>query len=97
MQEPAERGRVDASLVVIHAELGEPGLAGILEPPAVARAGDAVFAIAVYRDEGAARVRHRDDRALAVVLQAAPVGEACALPHRASRPEAPEPSVSFPT
>jgi hypothetical protein len=66
LQEPAERRRVDPRLVVIHAKLGDPRLAGVLETAEVARLRDTVFVIAVGGDAGAARVADRDDTALLV-------------------------------
>ena len=51
---------------MIHAELGEPGLAGVLEPPGVARRGDAVFVVAVDPGCGAVGVGGGEDRALVV-------------------------------
>ncbi len=49
LHEPAERGRVHAGFVVVHAELGEPSLTGVLEPSAVGRAGLPIFVIGVDR------------------------------------------------
>src|ERR1043165_4393722 len=43
LQEPAERRRVDPGLVVVHAERGEPHLAGIAEPSGIGRGGEAGF------------------------------------------------------
>lgn len=62
LQEAAVRRRVDTGLVAVHAELGEPGLAGVLEPAGVRGAGDAIFVVAVDRDGGAGVVGHRHDR-----------------------------------
>ncbi len=47
LEEPAQCRRVDAGLVVIHAELGEVDLPGVLEPAGVGGRGDAVFIIGV--------------------------------------------------
>jgi hypothetical protein len=69
LQEPAERRRVDARLVVVHAKLGDPRLAGVLEAAEVARLRDAVLVIAVGGDAGAARVADRDDAALLVCVR----------------------------
>lgn len=80
LHEPPEHGRVDAGLVIIHAELADPGLAGILEPAGIARLGDAPRIVGVDGEDGARRVGHRDDRALAVGREPAAVaGEIGAL------------------
>jgi hypothetical protein len=78
LQEPAERGRVDARLVVIHAELGQPCLAGVLEPAGVGAAGDAILVIGVDSRRASACVGDRDDRALLVGVE--PAGAATAVP-----------------
>jgi hypothetical protein len=41
LHETPERRGVEAGLVVIEAEFGDPGLAGIAEPPLVAGIGEA--------------------------------------------------------
>ncbi len=69
LQEPAERGGVDAGLVIIHAEVGQPDLAGVAEPTGFAGTGDAVFVIGVDRLAVARAVGGGDDRALRVWVQ----------------------------
>ncbi|CAN5664471.1 hypothetical protein BH10PSE14_BH10PSE14_43230 [soil metagenome] len=49
LQEPPELGRVDAGLVIIHAEVRQPSLSGILEPPDIAAARHTIFVVAVNR------------------------------------------------
>ncbi len=85
LHEPAQGGGVDAGLVVIHAELGYPGLAGILEPADIAGRGDAPFVIAVDVGDGVCVVGDRDDAAALVGMEepAAGVGGAGALIPRA--------------
>ena len=67
LEEPAERGRVDAGLVIVHAELGEPDLPGVTEPAlggdVIARGGvgNAVFVVGVGGDAGPGVVRDRND------------------------------------
>ena len=68
LQEPAERGRVHAGLVIVHAELGNPGLTSILEPAQVVRARDAVVVVSVDRERSARAVAHRHDAAALVGL-----------------------------
>jgi len=72
---------VDAVLVVVEADLGQPQLAGILEPAEVARLGDAELVIFVQGQDGAGAVGDGDDRA-ALVL----VGEAAGSGARALVP-----------
>jgi hypothetical protein len=69
LHEPAERGRVHASLVVVQPGLGQPHLASILEPAAVGRGRDAPLVIAAVADHRAAVFAVGDDRALVVVEQ----------------------------
>jgi hypothetical protein len=77
LQEPSQPRRVDAGLVIIHAELGDVGLPGVPEPAAVEAAagavglGDAIFVILVdaVQDQRAAAVGGRDDRALRVGVE----------------------------
>src|SRR4029077_10230228 len=61
---------------IIHAELGEPGLAGILEPALIACARNAPFVVAVDREESPDGIGRGDDRALLVGVQ-----NAYGLPH----------------
>jgi hypothetical protein len=68
LQEPSERRRVDAGLVVIHPDLGQPDLPGILEPSHIGGAGDAIFVVAVDAPR-APGVADRDDRALVVGVE----------------------------
>ena len=85
LHEPAERGRVHPRLVVVHAELGQPRLPGVLEPAGVAGAGDAVFVVAVDADAAGVRIGGRDDRAalVGVEILARAVGDAGAVePHQ---------------
>src|SRR6218665_676963 len=70
LHEPPERRRVDPSFVMIHAQLRQPDLAGILEPARIARRRDAIFIIAVDRRYARA-AGPRDDRALVVGMQVA--------------------------
>src|SRR5205823_8271430 len=66
LHEPPHRRRVDTRLVIIHAELAEPHLPGVLEPPAVGRAGDAIFIVAVDGAQRAGVVGPADDAAALV-------------------------------
>ena len=79
LQEPAEARGVDARLVVVHAELGDPGLARILEPADVRALRDAIFVVAADGGDGARSVAHRDDRAALVGVEPAPVALAGAF------------------
>jgi hypothetical protein len=78
LQEPSKRGGVDARLVVIHADLGQPCLASVLEPTGVGAAGDAILVIGVDSRRASACVGDRDDRALLVGVE--PAGAATAVP-----------------
>ena len=82
LQEPAERGGVDAGLVIIHAKLGQPGLAArlamppawlvcsrILEPPDIARARNAIFVVAVDVLHRPARIAHRNHAAALIGVE----------------------------
>src|ERR1044072_2001700 len=69
LHKPPERGRVEPGLVVVHAELAEPGLSRILKPSLVARAGGPVFVIGIDRGRAAVRVGDRDDRSLVVSVE----------------------------
>ena len=71
LQEPPQRRRVDPRLVIIHAELGQPDLAGILEPAVIGRARYAVFVVGVDRREIALGVGQAGDRALLVRVEPA--------------------------
>src|SRR3546814_2194802 len=51
-----EGGRVDARLVIPHADLGQPRLPGVAEPPEVAGGGDAIFVIGVDMEHGPSAV-----------------------------------------
>jgi len=51
---------------MVHAEVFKPRLPGILEPADIARAGDAVFVVALDRGDVAADIGDRGDRALVV-------------------------------
>ena len=59
---------------MVHAEVFKPGLPGILEPPDIARAGDAVFVVAVDCDGAACAVGECDDLALVIGKQIAARG-----------------------
>lgn len=75
LKKAAKRGRVAAGLVVVHAQLGQPGLPGVLEPAGVARARDAVFVIGVHAIDGApCVVGDKADAALPVGPQEALAG-----------------------
>ena len=69
LQEAAKGGRVDAGLVVVHAKLGDPGLAGVLEAALVGSAGDAVLVIVVGGAQRAVVVEEAGDRAALVGQQ----------------------------
>ena len=56
LHEPAEVGRVEAGLVTMETELGDPRLAGVLEPSEVGRAGLAIFVVGVEPERSAAAV-----------------------------------------
>jgi len=73
LQEPAKGGGVKAGLVVVEAELGQPGLAGVLEAALVRGAGDAVFVVGVGGDLAAEVVGDQHDRAVAVGVEVAGV------------------------
>ena len=51
---------------MVHAEVFKPRLPGILEPADIARAGDAVFVVALDRGGVAADIGDRSDRTLVV-------------------------------
>ena len=55
LQEPAEGRGVDAGLVVVHAQFGQPSLAVVLEAAGVGRAGDAVLVVGVVGVDVAAQ------------------------------------------
>ena len=63
LHEPAQRGRVDPGLVIVHAQFRQPRLAGVLEPADIGGGGDAIFVIGVDRLAIAAAVGLGDDRA----------------------------------
>ena len=69
LHEPSQRRRVDAGLVIVHAKLGQPRLAGVLEPPAVGAARDAIFVIGIDRLAIARAVGLGDHRAANVARQ----------------------------
>ncbi len=78
LQEPPERRRIDPRLVVVHAELGEPRLAGIAEAADAVRLNaeaalvrDAPGVVAGDGDRGAGGVGRGDDRALVVGVEIA--------------------------
>jgi len=79
LHEPAQRRRVEPGLVIIHAELGQERLPGVLEPPDIAGGGDAVFIVAVDRGQRTARAAERDDAALRVGVEPVAVVRAGAL------------------
>jgi len=66
LHEPAEPGRVHSGLVIIEAELGDPGLAGILEPALVAGPREAIFVVGVDGDRAGVGGDEGDDRAALV-------------------------------
>ena len=83
LQEAAEGGGVEPRFVIIHAKLGDPRLAGVLEPADVGGAGDAPFIIAVDSHRRAVSVGDGDDAALMIGIKVASAGNACAfIPHQ---------------
>jgi len=78
LHEPAEGGRVHPRLVVIEPDLGEPGLAGILEPARAARADagigsarNAPCVIAVELEIAAKAIAGQHDRAKPIRIELA--------------------------
>jgi hypothetical protein len=81
LHEPTERRRIDAGFVIIHADLGEPRLAGILEPPEVrrrrnapgSRSGAGFFVVAVRCHHRTTRIADRDHAAPLIRVKPPPV------------------------
>ena len=79
LEEAAEPRGIEAGLVMIEAELAQPGLAGILEAARIGRGGDSIFVVAVDRRRVAGGIANRDDAAALVGVEEAAVGGAGAL------------------
>ena len=80
LHEPVELGVAPAVLVIIEAELGIAGLAGVEEGAGIAAAPAAIFVVAVGDDRVAVAVGRRDDRASLVGVEEAPGDSARAVP-----------------
>jgi hypothetical protein len=83
LQEPAQYCTVDAGLVVAHAKVGDSGLPGIFEPPAIcyagiAWAGNAILVSGVDRGCGAFCVGDQNAAARMIGVHEPELSEAAA-------------------
>jgi hypothetical protein len=82
LQEPPERRRVHPRLVIIEAELAQPCLAGVLEPPDVGSGRHAIFVIGVEARRAGVAVGDADDRAEVIGVEVAHgAGPGADVPH----------------